>query len=332
MFKEATVDTNIILMKKIKKDCSSSCKAVCVEPSELEKHNSLSEYVEKHSMDISLPKQEQPWIIITPSEQNLKHKIDEIGVPLKSLNISINIGIKTGFNKAFIIDNKTKNALVSESPESEKILKPILRGKDINRYWTDWAGLWLIDTHNGYENVPPIDVNDYLSVKKHLDKFYFHLQKHQDKGKTPYNLRHCAYYAEFEKEKIVWTAVNSEYRSAILPQNYSLNNSLFMITGDHIKFICAYINSKLCRKYLEWTLSKEDSYAYGRKEVFELLPIPKLTDKNKREFMQVEQLVDKITNSDPQSTVFQESEKLINHLIYSIYGAVEKVLSCTRRG
>ena len=177
VFKEATVDTNIILMKKIKKDCSNSCKAVCVEPSELEKHNSLSEYVEKHSMDISLPKQEQPWIIITPSEQNLKHKIDEIGVPLKSLNISINIGIKTGFNKAFIIDNKTKNALVSESPESEKILKPILRGKDINRYWTDWAGLWLINTHNGYENVPPIDVNDYPSVKKHLDKFYFHLQK-----------------------------------------------------------------------------------------------------------------------------------------------------------
>ena len=92
-----------------------------------------------------------------------------------------------------------------------------------------------------------------------------------------------------------------------------------MITGDHIKFICAYINSKLGRKYLEWILSKEDNYTYASKKIVELLPIPKLTDKNKREFMQIEQLVDKIINSDPQSTVSQESEQLIDRLIYSIY-------------
>ena len=324
VFREATVDTNIILMKKIKDHSSDSCKAMRVESMELEKHNSLSEYAEKHSMDISLPEQEQPWIITTPSEQTLKHKIDKISIPLKNLNISINIGIKTGFNGAFIIDDKTKNALVNESPESEKILKPILRGKDINRYQTDWAGLWLINTHNGYENVLPIYIDDYPAVKKHLDQFYPRLQKRQDKGVTPYNLRHCAYHAEFEREKVVWTAVNSEYRSAILPQNYYLNNSLFMITGDHIKFICAYINSKLGRKYLEWILSGEDSYTYASKKIVELLPIPKPTEENKIEFMQIEQLVDKITNSDFQSTVYKESENLINKLIYSIYNLTQK--------
>ena len=62
----------------------------------------------------------------------------------------------------------------------------------------------MIDTHNGYGNIPAIDVNDYPIVKRHLDKFYAQLEKRHDKGNTPYNLRNCAYHEEFEKAKIVY--------------------------------------------------------------------------------------------------------------------------------
>ncbi|MBQ1710219.1 MAG: hypothetical protein II032_03800, partial [Treponema sp.] len=36
------------------------------------------------------------------------------------------------------------------------------------------------------------------------DQFYDKLEKRYDKGKTPYNLRNCAYQASFEKNKVIW--------------------------------------------------------------------------------------------------------------------------------
>ena len=110
------------------------------------------------------------------------------GFPVKS----IYHGIKTGFNDAFIVDQTTRDALVAEDPRSAELLKPILRGRDIARYQANWAGLWLIDTHNGYAGVPPIDVDNYPAIKAHLDIFIGHLRRRQDKGVTPYNLRNCA--------------------------------------------------------------------------------------------------------------------------------------------
>ena len=59
---------------------------------------------------------------------------------------AINYGIKTGYNDAFIIDNQTKDALIAEDPRSAEIIKPVLRGRDIQRYQAQWKGLWLIAT------------------------------------------------------------------------------------------------------------------------------------------------------------------------------------------
>ncbi|MDE0192061.1 MAG: hypothetical protein OXQ90_11950, partial [Gammaproteobacteria bacterium] len=117
---------------------------------------------------------------------------------------SIYRGILTGYNAAFIVDQATKDALVAADPRSEELLKPVLRGRDIARYRANWAGLWLIDTHNGYGGVPPVDVDDYPPVKAHLDGFYDHLVRRQDQGVTPYNLRNCAYHEHFSGTKLLW--------------------------------------------------------------------------------------------------------------------------------
>jgi very-short-patch-repair endonuclease len=79
-------------------------------------------------------------------------------------DIKINRGILTGYNEAFIINTKTKEELCNKDPKCEEIIKPILRGRDIDRYGYTWAGLWLINTHNGYKkqlqnihNNPPLE-------------------------------------------------------------------------------------------------------------------------------------------------------------------------------
>ena len=102
---------------------------------------------------------------MTDIERQIKMKVEDVGVPLKDWNISIHYGIKTGYNTAFLIENQTKEALINAHPKSSEIIKPILRGRDIGRYQVDWQQLWLIDTHNGSEDVPAIDINDYPVVK-----------------------------------------------------------------------------------------------------------------------------------------------------------------------
>ena len=99
--------------------------------------------------------------------QSLKAKIESIGTPLKDWDISINYGIKTGYNEAFIIDSNKREEILgacddtkasvdsnglNERERTEALIKPILRGRDIKRYSYEWAGLWVINTHNGYES------------------------------------------------------------------------------------------------------------------------------------------------------------------------------------
>ncbi len=88
-------------------------------------------------------------VILSDSEQRIKDKMEAVGTPLKEWDIAINYGIKTGYNTAFIVDNATRESLIAEDPKSAEIIKPVLRGQDIQRYRAEWSGWCLINTHNG---------------------------------------------------------------------------------------------------------------------------------------------------------------------------------------
>ena len=53
-------------------------------------------------------------------------------------------GIKTGLNEAFLIDTPTRQALIAADPQSSEIIRPYIRGQDIERWHAAWAGLWMI--------------------------------------------------------------------------------------------------------------------------------------------------------------------------------------------
>jgi len=142
------------------------------------------------------------WTILSALAQSIRHKMRLIGVPLKEWDVSINRGILTGFNEAFIISAEKKDELIKADPKSAEIIRPILRGKDIKRYSSKFANLWLINTHNGIkdQHVLPINVNHYPAIKKYLDQYYDKLAKRSDKGITPYNLRNCVYMNVFIRQ------------------------------------------------------------------------------------------------------------------------------------
>ena len=86
------------------------------------------------------PQGEKPWSALSAIERSIMDKMEAVGTPLKEWDIAIYRGILTGYNAAFIIDNDTKEALVSADPRSADIIKPVLRGRDIQRYRAEWGG------------------------------------------------------------------------------------------------------------------------------------------------------------------------------------------------
>ena len=90
----------------------------------------------------------RPWSILSPLEESVMDKMQLAGTPLRDWDVRINYGIKTGYNAAFIINDATRQALIAQDPNSAEVIKPVLRGKDIRRYKSEWAGVWLIYSHS----------------------------------------------------------------------------------------------------------------------------------------------------------------------------------------
>ena len=266
------------------------------------------------------PKDDGPWSVLSPIEQGLMDKMGAKGTPLKDWDIEIYRGITTGFNEAFVIDNQTKEELVAEDPRSAEIIKPVLRGKDIRRYRANWAGMWIIDTHNGYDDVPAIDIDQYPAIKNHLNNWWDKLKKRYDRGRTPYNLRSCAYHSDFDKEKLLWIELVGNGRFAYDNTGFYGEATTFLITGESIKYLCAVLNSRLIGWFLGTVAPTSGMGTLRWKKVYvERIPIPRIGLPQQKEFVL---LVDCILGHNVKDNDLDlvEPEAEIDHQIYDLYG------------
>ena len=237
IFEGATVDSNILIFKKNKvKNSIFSLQIADTIPVEY-KQEKLSK---------------ESFIFINQNEDSIKGKIERIGKPLKEWDININRGITTGLNEAFIIDRETRDKLIEEDYKNSEIIKPLLRGKDIEKYNINYADLYLINSHNGKAGKEAIDIENYPQIKKYLETFEPKLSKRADKGKTPFNLRNCAYLEEFEKEKIVWQRVTKENTFALAEKDTFILDSMAFLSNieNEKKYLLGILNSKLIYFYL----------------------------------------------------------------------------------
>ncbi len=145
VFENAIVDTAVLVVRN-DKDQPVTCRAVDIEEESDDRFPPL-----KRNWGTLQPEGERPWMALSQVERAIMKKMESVGTPLREWDISIYYGIKTGCNDAFVVETAVRDRLINQDPASEQILKPILRGRDIARYHANWAGLWLIDTHNGYD-------------------------------------------------------------------------------------------------------------------------------------------------------------------------------------
>ncbi len=295
----------------------------------------------------------ESFIFANATLLDLRDKIESIGTPLKDWSIQIYRGILTGANEAFIIPTEKREEILNacktkeERERTERLIKPILRGKDIKRYSYEWAHLWVINTHNGYTSalkskIPPIDIEKYPATKAHLDSHYDTIATRCDQGDTPYHLRNCAYLEDFEKEKIVYGEIVQEPRFYLdngecgLGYFYAEATS-FILTGEHLRYLLGMLHSKLItfafKTFYAGGGLGESGYRY-KKAFIERLPIPQITEKN-------QELADKITDGakailalkekDPKANT-QQLEKEIDALVYQLYNLTDEEIKTIENG
>ncbi len=215
-----------------------------------EKSETVTDFLKNINSSTKTISLTETWNIGGFEHINIKNKIELKGKRLLNWNVKFYRGITTGFNEAFIIDESTKNRLIKEDKNNSKIIKPLLRGRDIKRYSFDKNLLWLINTHNGIkiEKVKPINVEkSYPTIFTFLEKHKSKLIKRLDKGDDWTNLRNCAYLKEFEKEKLVFTKASKIQSFAYDSEGHFVLNTSYILTGEKLKYLLALLNSKLVK-------------------------------------------------------------------------------------
>lgn len=333
LFDDATVETNIMLFMKKPYEIPTKCASLV----ELKKEDllRLNSLIEEESYTNRFDTSEF-WTLSDAATGNLKSKIKLSGMPLKTWNLKINFGVKTGFNDAFIISTEKKEEILlacktkEERERTEAIIRPVIRGKDVGVYKNNWAGLWLICTFPAKK----YDIDTYPALKAYLLSFGKERLEQSGKKYGTFSARKktkndwfetqdsIAYWKDLDKPKIIWKRIGSILRFAYDDEKSMCLDSTCFATGEHVKFLCAIFNSKLGHFMLQDSSKTGTGDLLISVQAIEPIVVPFPSEDSKRE---IESLVDRILSAkklDPQADI-TNLEREIDRLVYDLYGLTE---------
>ena len=222
----------------------------------------------RHAAPCAFPAEES-WVILSPIEASIKRKIEAVGTPLSEWDISINYGIKTGCNEAFIISTARRDEILAacrdeaERERTAELIRPILRGRDIKRYGYEWAELWLIATFPSRH----YDIEQYPAVRDYL--LSFGREKLEQTGATytrdgqEFKARKktnnqwfetqdsISYWDLFFQQKICWKAVGRKLAFALVDSGIFLTApASFISAGKYNSYILDFLCSSVGTYYI----------------------------------------------------------------------------------
>ena len=243
----------------------------------------------------------------------------------------------TGYNEAFIISTEKRDEILANcNSEKERtctaeIIRPILRGRDIKKYSYNWAGLWLIATFPAKH----YDIEQYPALKEYL--LSIGKEKLEQTGKTHKvgsveiksrkktnnkwfeTQDSIAYWDDFNKPKIMYPNMTMFLPFYYDTTRFLQNDKSFMITGENIAFLTAFLNSSLFKYCFRNSFPElQGGTRELRKIFFEKIPVMQPDEGTEKYF---KQLVD-----DIQKEYQKEKAKRIDDEIFNLYklSAIEK--------
>ncbi|MCV3454682.1 Eco57I restriction-modification methylase domain-containing protein [Campylobacter sp. FU_520] len=350
VFESATVDTSILSFEKAK---TKDNKFKYLAPStELLKENDFNiESILNFNKITQNSLSKESFTFNDESTNALKAKIECIGTPLKDWHgLNIYRGILTGLNEAFIITTEKRDEILTkckdeaEKERTAKLIRKMLRGRDIKRYSYEWAGLWVIFIPWHFPNVekPKTMLENEQDLKEQYSSLYNHLLSHKEKlsnrNKAETGIRYewyclqrwgANYYQEFEKEKIGWQRVTQEPSFILENERVLLDSMAFMVgnSKNELKYLLGFLNSSLIFYYF-----KNIGHLYSDKgfllsnQYVEKFPIPKINSKNEKLANELISLVDEILvlkEQDKNANTKTQEDK-INSIVYKLYNLNEE--------
>ncbi|OOP79198.1 class I SAM-dependent DNA methyltransferase [Helicobacter pylori] len=353
VFESAAVDTSI--MSFIKQSPPKESDFKYYEPTQNDKENLKSTpFLSMKQNALST----ESFIFANATLLDLRDKMESVGTPLKDWGIQIYRGILTGCNEAFIIPTEKRDAILNacktqeERERTERLIKPILRGKDIKRYSYEWAGEWVIFIPWHFPNTgSPKDMEqNEKDFSIHYPIIYAHLLSHKDellkRNKDETGKRYewyclqrwaASYLQDFEKEKIVYPCIMAKEPCFVYEEKgFYAPAPANIITGDkmEIKYITALLNSKCIYFAMRKFYMGGGIEGELKTNNLEKIPIPKITPEN-------QELADKITDyakqilqakaKDPKANT-QGLEKEIDACVYQLYNLTDEEIKIIENG
>jgi len=333
IFKAAIVETNILLAQKNKFSDRLRALAIGPETPTDEPFHELLEEQGSHAVGLSA----EAWSIGDVRTQRIKKQIEQGARLLKDFQIDINFGIKTGFNEAFIIPEKVKKTLLEADPKNTEIIKPVLRGRDVQRFAAFHQNIWLIFTKRG------TDIEQYPAIKNHFEKLKNQLLPKPNDWDGVFNANekgewlgrkggdyqwfeiqdNVAYFKNFEKPKIIWGELSDRPKFAFDDSKKYPEATLFLLTGEKLKFLLGILNSRLSEWYFN-EISTTSGMGTNRWKKYKIENLP-VREASPAVEMQMERLVDYILwqKKQPASVTGQQSsdylEQVLDGLVFELY-------------
>jgi hypothetical protein len=218
------------------------------------------------------------WELEGDALRALRVKITAGKPTLKEVYGSPYAGIKTGFNKAFILDASTKDKLIKADPKSSDLLRPIVFGNEVHPWRTESKGQWII-----YIPKNRVRIDDYPAIRDWLLPFKDNLQ-HRAAKQEWFELQQpqYAFCATYNATKLI-------YRDIADRPTFSVDTGSFIdmtcfCLGGASYFEAALLNSKAMWFALKsMTTIASGGFFRMKSQYLEPLPIPSTSDATKAE-------------------------------------------------
>lgn len=268
------------------------------------------------------------WVISSADDRNLLVRLNKQFLKLDEYTKGTSYrGVITGLTEAFIIDENKASELIAEDASSISLLKPVLRGRDVQRWAAKPNSMWLVGTFPALK----LDIENYSAVKKYFEGVG--IAKLEQSGKAGSRKKtsfkwfetqdSIAYWEEFEKPKIMYQVMQVKPCFIYDDQGAYCNNSMWIIPKDD-KVLLAILNSKMGW----WLISKyctaiQNGYQLIWK-YFGQVPIAAASDAQR---VEMEAIVNEIIALKKQDADTTALESQIDQLVYQLYGLTEEEIA-----
>ena len=339
IFDAAIVEPNMLLLEKEK--YAKQLEAASI-TSEYKAGSNLFNFFERNKVHlVSISNDE--WSVGTKEGSKVRKKVEKIGILIKELLNEVQMGIQTGLNDVFIINQNIYEKLIQKEKKSEILIKPIIGVRNVKKYTTQWENEYVIAIGLGMHKEV---MKNYPFLYKYLLDFKEILEARAQVtgGQHDWleldNKPTHDYFKRMESTKIIWAEISDKAKFAYDESGIYLNKTNFFMIGKHLKYVLSLLNSKVIEWYAKNFVATTTGMGTLRwlKNTVEKIPIPRTPIDNPELQKPLIELVDKILKSkdagkskdainrvsteDDNDTSHYEAE--IDARVFHLYGLTEE--------